>query len=164
MHNFRRLISLFLAAAILILTVILTGCEKTESEITRIPQFFLSTKEYKYDSVYETEYILYNSFVSARGGVSMVMYGTSDDEIFSYSFLKISDSGKIYKKEIFTGKESRLHSGLFYNDGKYTLFYRNFGSGEVNFESEIPLTVDTYDDDFRLFPKVSGFNLFPILT
>jgi hypothetical protein len=153
MHNFRRLISLFLAAAILILTVILTGCEKTDSEVARIPQFFLSTKEYNYDSVYETEYILYNSFVSARGGVSMVMYGTSDDETFSYSFLKVSDSGKISKKEIFTGKESRLHSGLFYGGGKYTLFYRNFGSGEINFESEIPLTVDTYDDDFNLLQR-----------
>jgi VCBS repeat-containing protein len=155
----RRIISIVLVLVFLVLT----ACEKKGAEVQRIPQFFLTVKDYESSTPRGAEYILYNSFLSDKDGVSMIMYGVSETERLVYSYLHISDSGKISTKEIYSGEETRVQYALFDNENGYTLFYRNFGSGDIDYSKELPLMIDTYDSDFNLLSTETTDIVFPLM-
>jgi ABC-type glycerol-3-phosphate transport system substrate-binding protein len=136
--------------------LVFAGCEKTVPETERVPQFFLSKQSLTEISEKLGQYILYISFLSAENGVSMIMYDASETGDISYSIVNVSDSGNVSVNEIYNGNEDRSYCGLFYDNGVYTVFYKNFGSGEIDYQSEKPLIIDTYDSDFNLLSTVTS--------
>jgi ABC-type glycerol-3-phosphate transport system substrate-binding protein len=161
MHNLRRIISIILTAAL----VFLTACQKADSydENAPKPKFFLNQKEYPIEPFLEEQFIIGDTVLSTENGVSMVVYDYSETDVYTYSILNIADDGAVTVNEIYSGNETRNYLGLFYDGGVYTLFYRNFISGNMNFESELQLNVDKYDSDFNLLSTVNSGIFAPIM-
>jgi hypothetical protein len=151
MFTIKRFLSLFLAIGLFVLT----GCSNTEISTAEensqtIPRFTFTMKDPVNFTFLERAYILADTLLSVENGVSMIMYGISEDEKITYSFLNISDNGEYTANEIYSGNDFRNYCGLYSDNVGYSIIYRSFGSGEIDYQKNVPLIIERYDNDFNL--------------